>query len=119
MTETLKIEPEQVKALLSTMMKGWMIRENSWDPASASYKKEEEDAMIEAGASDQRLASLLVLFSYWSNDIQSVAAEYGIGLINDEVVDLPPQPDPSWWWDTQENKWCAPFPEYEVKDVQS
>lgn len=127
--------------LLRIMFKGWMIREASyvrnpeWQAlldkpnrtaeedrqmtymSGGDYGKSEEDAMIEAADGNTNLGLLLHYFSHWSNDIQSIAAHYGIGLQREGdvadadsqmvLVDVPPAPSPLHWWN--DDAWQEPI----------
>lgn len=116
------LTPEAIKELISVMFQGWIIREASWVPAaedtqfsSGSYGKTEEEAMIEACQGDKSLGYLLHLFSYWSNDIQVVAPDYGIFLNLEEteqglrlfVDTVPAKPNHETWWDLEEGRWAT------------
>ena len=95
-----------MKEILRTMMTGWMIRENSWDDENSAYHVSEPEAMKQACHGDEKMARALSLFSYWSNDIQDVAAHYGIAFVDSEVKDIEPAPSPMHYW--HKGKWNAP-----------
>ena len=110
-----------MRNLLICMLNGMAIRENSYYQSdvddSGNYLIGEVDAMIQActaaGKGDQaeREGYLLHLFSYWSNDIQSTAAHYGIQLRKNEdgklYVDdtVPEAPSADAYWDFARQVW--------------
>lgn len=91
-----------MKELLETMMKGWKLHEQSWD--GSAYTKSEIAAMIEVCEGDKLKGELLYLFSYWSNDIQAIAAFYGVGYDGP----IPEAPGSEYWWDTKTKEWRRP-----------
>lgn len=90
-----------MKELLETMFLGWKLHEQSWNEEEAKYKRSEVECMIEACNGDKLKGELLYLFSYWSNDIQQVAAHYGVGY--NGPIEMPPSAD--YWFDFKDMKW--------------
>lgn len=113
----LSTQREQMRLLLECMFTGWMIREKSWVDEDHKYTKTEEEAMIEACGGDKFKGELLVLFSYWSNDIQSVAAHYCVALIDGEVKGIDAPPTPEHWWDADDKCWREPEPRDDKVEV--
>jgi hypothetical protein len=91
-----------VKELLETMFKGWKLHEDSWN--GTTYNISDIDAMVMACDGDKLKGELLYLFSYWSNDIQSIAAHYGVGYQG--TIEPPPSADH--WYDFKAKQWRAP-----------
>ena len=106
-----------MKEVLTTMMRGWMIREASWDNVNGAYTKDEIEAMTEACDGDRLKGETLYFFSHWSNDIQSAAAHYGIAIIDGKVVDIPAPPTPDHWWDCETSQWREPFKDDVAKEA--
>ena len=102
-----------MKQLLTDMFAGWILYNNSWNKESERHLRDPVDCMIEACGGDPQRGYLLHLFDYWSNDIQSVAAHFGLQMIvsADGVYSLgtvPPAPSDNHWWD--DGKWNEPEP---------
>lgn len=106
----MKITREMMKSILQTMFEGWIKREDSWTYTEeipyGTYLLSEEDAM-QSVCEDKEIAELLVLFSHWGWDIISIAAQLGIGIDGNKVVEVQPPPDPSYFW--FEGKWLKPM----------
>ncbi len=119
--------PTTMKELLTQLYQGVIIREDSYvrgeDGRDGYYPMSEEDAMIQACGGDVIRGNLLVLFNYWSNDISSMAAHYGVGLERQNadgtqwvdnyadlgklvLIEIPPAPSPDYYW--YEGTWCSP-----------
>jgi hypothetical protein len=96
-----------MKAVLHAMLSGWCLEQNMTD--------EEKDGMephshyLPYCDNDRNVAECLALFSYWGNDIVSMASEFGITteLVDGKmkVVDTPPRPSADHWFDTGGYKW--------------
>lgn len=95
-----------MKQLLTKMFEGWLLHEQSWDYESQSYSKLPEACMIEAAGGNEKVGLLMHYFSYWCNDIESVAAHYGVGIKDGKIVVIPPAPDPNAYW--YKHKWNMP-----------
>lgn len=110
---------DHIRELLTCMFNGWRLHEASWDKDARKYTLDLTDAMTQAAGGDKMLGNLLDLFSYWSNDIQSVAAHYGIAINEDGSVrtDVPPPPTPEHYW--HNNEWCPPFEQHMAKEIES
>lgn len=89
-----------MKAVLHAMLSGWCLQNN--------MTEEEKDGMEDHSYflpycdNDRRAAECLYLFSHWSNDLLSVASDYGMTteLIDGkfQVVDTPPRPSDKHWF---------------------
>lgn len=99
-----------MKDLFRKMFNGWKIHEASW--TGEGYARDETDCMIEACNGNKIEGQMLSLFDHWSNDIQALAAHYGITVERnekDELVireDIPSAPSPDHWWNN--GVWKAP-----------
>lgn len=106
---------DAVRELLMIINEGQRLREASWDDSrepdwnGGKYSRLEEECFVEAAGGDENLGRLASLFNYWSNDVTSMAAFYGIGFLKDGTfsTDLPPPPTPEHWW--SEGEWQPPF----------
>jgi hypothetical protein len=96
-----------MKAVLHAMLSGWCLKNN--------MSEEEQDGMedhtyfLPYCDNDRATAECLYLFSHWSNDLLSVAADFGITteLIDGkfQVVDTPPRPSEKHWFDCGGYEW--------------
>ena len=112
-----KLDRSAIRELLLVMFRGWEIHHKSWDENEpmdwdgGQYTKAIEDCMVEAADGDENLGFLIMLFSYWANDVISVAAKYGIGYRTNEqgesviVDDIPPSPSEKHFWDHEKGEW--------------
>lgn len=110
--------PLPMRELLKRMFTGFMLHEASWDRGAGEYTRTEDDCFTEACGGNAIEGGLLSLFTYWSNDIQSLAPHYGISLERHEAPDeetngelyiredIPPAPSPAHWW--TDGEWKAP-----------
>lgn len=94
-------DPLNMKSVIQALLSGWCLQHN--------MTEEEKDGMEDHSyflpycGNDPRAAECLYLFSYWSNDLLSVAADYGLTteVIDGKfkVVDTPPRPSDRHWFD--------------------
>lgn len=116
-------DDDPIRTLLKQMMQGWILHEASYyaPPAGddehdaivvGTYSRDTTECMIEACGGDVLRGNLLDLFGHWSNDIQSVAAHYGLALRRDTenklFIDenIPPAPSPEYYW--HDDQWNGP-----------
>lgn len=92
-----------MKELLKKMLTGWALHNNQ--PEDLVTPISLDECMLKAGASNDIEASLLALFGYWANDIQTLAAHYGLRMAQDALgqfvvhEDVPPAPSENHWFD--------------------
>lgn len=105
---------ETAQLILRAMFTAWKLHEASWDDRGSEYKRTEKECYLEAANGDAKWARLLELFSHWSNDIQDVAAHFGIAFDEDGNVsdNVSPAPSENHWW--HEHAWQAPFAKEKV-----
>lgn len=100
-----------LKTIIRQMFEAWCFHENSWNTEQHHYTQSSDDCYLEVAKGDKIRAGFLDLFSYWSNDIQDLAAHLGIGLrrVDDAsplaIFEVPPPPSPEAWWDVRESRW--------------
>lgn len=105
---------DPMKTLLRQMFNGWVIHDASFDAEAGAHLRKIEECMIEACGGDVLRGHLLVLFGEWANDVEGIAAHYGLRIEGDIVgrrsvhEDVPPAPSLEHWWDDLEKKWVAP-----------
>jgi len=131
---------EQIKELLERMFRGWIIYESEQELLGQETQEPTllEEAMIRACEGDELEGHLLTLFSHWSNDVQSIAAHYGLAIGRKQpdgsilhedgtidtllkggklvIVHIDPAPSPAHYW--YKGAWQAPDPDAETLAVR-
>lgn len=125
-TERISTVPrEQIKNILLLIFRSWQLQQDSRNPETGEYGKEAEEAATQVAGGDELIGATLPLFSYWDNDLISIAAHYGIGVtmygdgrINIDL-NIPPAPSPTHYWDAEHSQWLAPEPDPTDVDAQA
>lgn len=116
--------PDQpMSVLLQIILEGMAIHENSYN--NGAYDVTRDEATSEAAkkilgdAAENALTGFFChLASHWSNDVQTVAAYYGMELLRKEGLglfvsyDVPAAPSFEHYWD--DHQWIAPRDEEET-----
>lgn len=102
MKDTPTLTKDVARDLLHILLQGWADKSNT--------ESDDEDELFRRyTGGDATLASMLVLMSYWSNDLMSHAAGLGITLeMKDNlwvVVEVPPKPEGNYYWEEGELRW--------------
>lgn len=100
---------EALKKILTIILTGFRLHELSWNTTTNKYDRDEVDCMVEAAGGDKNTGYMCHLFDYWGNDVEKMAAHYGVGYGKDGNVktDIPPVPDTEsdYTWNSKIEKW--------------
>ena len=101
--------PPDYAAILRAMFQGWCDKNNQPEDDEAHTKEEHEWFVPYTSTPEE--AYLLSLFGYWSNDLLTVAANFGVTMEYDTekgfyVADADPKPtDGEYYYSAGEMQW--------------